>query len=78
MNNLYGLGLREYLPYGGFKWLKNVHGFDINSISKKSAIGYFIKVDLKYPDDLHRLHNDNPLTLEKPAVSSEILSKYYK
>ena len=78
MNNLYGLGLSEYLPYGGFKWLKNVHGFDINSISKKSPIGYFIKVDLEYPDDLHELHNDYPLAPEKLAVSSEMLSKNYK
>ena len=24
MNNLYGWGLSEYLPYGRFKWLKNM------------------------------------------------------
>ena len=30
MNNLYGCGLSGYLPYGEFKWLKNVHGFDVN------------------------------------------------
>ena len=24
MNNLYGWGLSDYLPYGGFEWLKNV------------------------------------------------------
>ena len=23
MNNLYGCGMSDYLPYGGFKWLKN-------------------------------------------------------
>ena len=39
MNNLYGWGLSGYLPYGGFKWLKNVDGFNINSISEKSPIG---------------------------------------
>ena len=33
MNNLYGWGLSSYLPYGGFKWLKNLHGFDVMSIS---------------------------------------------
>ena len=32
MNNLYGRGLSSYLPYGGFEWLKNVDGFDVNSI----------------------------------------------
>ena len=50
MNNLYGWGLNEYLPYGEFKWLKNVDGFDVNSISKKSEIGYFLEVDLEYSD----------------------------
>ena len=35
MNNLYGWAMSEYLLYGGFKWLKNVDGFDVNSISEK-------------------------------------------
>ena len=50
-----------YLPYGGFKLLKNVATFDVNSISEKSLIGYFFEVDLEYPDELHYLHNDYPL-----------------
>ena len=36
MNNLYGWAMNGYLRYGGFKWLKNVDGFDVNSISEKS------------------------------------------
>ena len=36
MNNLYRWAMKGYLPYGGFKWLKNVDGFDVNSVSKKS------------------------------------------
>ena len=61
MNNLYGWGMSGYLPYGGFKLLKNVATFDVNSISEKSLIGYFFEVDLEYPDELHYLHNDHPL-----------------
>ena len=38
MNNLYGWGMSDYLPYGGFKWLKNVDGFDVTLIGKKSQI----------------------------------------
>ena len=30
MNTLYGCGMSDYLPYGGYKWLKNVDGFDVN------------------------------------------------
>ena len=78
MNNLYGWAMSEYLPYGGFEWLKNVDGFDVNSISEKSEIGYFLEVDLEYPDELHKLHNDYPLAPEKFAVSSDMLSKYCK
>ena len=44
MNNLYGWAMSDYLPYGGFKWLKNVDNFDVNSISEKSPIGYIIYI----------------------------------
>ena len=76
MNNLYGWAMSEYLPYGGFKWLKNVDKFDVNLISKKSDTGYFLEVNLEYLDELHELHNDYPLAPEKLAVSSDMLSKY--
>ena len=77
MNNLYGMAMSEYRPYGEFKCLKNVDKFDAN-LSKKSDTGYFLEVNLKYPDELHELHNDYPLTPEKLAVSSDMLSKYCK
>ena len=70
--------MSEYLPYGGFKWLKNVDEFDVMSISEKSPIGYFLEVDLEYPDELHELHNDYPLAPEKLAVTNDMLSKYCK
>ena len=78
MNNLYGWGLSSYLPYGGFKWLKNVDGFDVNSISEKSSIGYILEVGLEYSDELHALYNDYPLAPEKLAISDDMLSDYCK
>ena len=77
-NNLYGWTMSEYLPYGEFNWLKNVNEFDVNSINEKSDTGYFLVVDLEYPDELHELHNDYPLASEKLAVTNDMLSKYYK
>ena len=35
MDNLYGWAMREYRPYEGFEWLKNVDEFDMMSISEK-------------------------------------------
>ena len=78
MNNLYGRAMSEYLPYGRFKWLKNVDESEVNSVREKSPIGYFLEVDLEYPDKLHELHNDYPLAPEKLAVSSDMLSNYCK
>ena len=78
MNNLYGWAKSRYLPYGGFKWLKNVDRFDVNSISKKNPVGYILEVDLKYPDELHVLHNDYPLAPEKLAIPYDMLSDYCK
>ena len=81
MNNLYGWAMSEYLPYGGFKWLKNVDTFDVMSIhwiecnsTEKSPIGYFLEVDFEYPDELHELQKDYPLAPEKLAVTSDMLS----
>ena len=78
MNNLYGWAMISYLPYGRFKWLKNVDGFDVNSIREKRSIGYILKVDFGYPDELHALHNDYPLASEKLAVTYDMLSDYCK
>ena len=83
MNNLYGCTMSSYLPYGGFKWLKNVDNFDVNWISEcnsteDSSTGYILKVDLEYPDELHALHNDYPLVPEKFAITYDMLSDYCK
>ena len=77
-NNLYGWTMSDQLPYGGFKWLRNVDKFDVNSVSENSSIEYILEVDLQYPDELHVLHNDYPLTPEKIAIPFDILSDYCK
>ena len=70
--------MSEYLPYHGFKWLKNIDGFNAMSINEKSLIGYLLEVDLEYSDKLHGLHNNYPLASEKLVVSSDMLSQYCK
>ena len=65
--------MSEYIPYGRFKSLKNIDEFDTMSINDKSPIGYFLEVDLEYPDELHELHNYFALAPEKLAASSDML-----
>ena len=76
MNSLYGWAMSEYLPYSGFKCLKNVDGFDVMSVSEKCPIGYFLEVDFEYPDELHELHNDYPLA--QNTVKKFLISMRYK
>ena len=78
MNYLYGWAMSIYLLYGGFKWLKYVVGFDVNSISGKSPIRYDLEIDLEYPDELHFSHNDYSLAPEKLAIPHDMLSDYCK
>ena len=77
-NNLYGWAISEYLPYEKFEWVKNVDELDVMSINKKTDVGYFLEVDLEYPNELHELHNDYPLAPEKLSVSNNMLSAYFK
>ena len=78
MNNLYGCAMSEYLPYEGFKWLKNVDEFDVMSVNEKILIGYLLEVDFEYPDELHKLHNDYLLAPKRLTVSGNMLLKYCK
>ena len=43
---------------------------------KYSPDGWILEVDVKYVDELHKLHNDYPVTLEKIEISLNILSNY--
>ena len=70
--------MSEYLPDVEFEWLEKIDKFDINPISEKIDTGCFLEADLEYPDELHELHNDYSLAPEKPAIPSDMLSKYCK
>ena len=77
-NNLYGKPMSDYLPYGGFKWVKTTDEI-INRILSKSDNSlhdYFLEVDLDYPEYLHNSHNDYPMAPEKIKIKGEMLSSY--
>ena len=51
-NNLYGHSMSETLPYDEIKFDRNIKLEDILTTPDDSNIGYFIEVDLKYPDNI--------------------------
>ena len=77
-NNLYGGAMSQYLPYGRFKWLnqKEISGFCLNSTSENNSMGYILEIGLKYPSELHGLHNDYPLAPEKPEINQNMSSNH--
>jgi hypothetical protein len=70
-NNLYGYAMNQPLPYSGFKWVEKVD-------SKQKNKGWILEVDLEYPTELHKYHNDYPLAPEKLSVKKEWISEYQK
>ena len=79
-NNLYGWAMSQSLPVNNFGWLtpQEVEELQENlmTLPPDGAEGYVLEVDLKYPPDLHNLHNDYPLAPERLKVQKEWLSPY--
>ena len=75
MNNLYGFGMIQSMPYCDVNFLtkKEINKFDLDSISENSSIGYILEVDLEYCSKLHDKHNDYPLCQQKIEISSDIV-----
>ena len=69
-NNLYGWAMVQKLPTHGFKW-KEGEDFTpekIDTLVKKDKSGYFIKVDVEYPKELHENHNELPFLMERMRI----------
>ena len=50
------------------KWFEDISEFDesfIKSCTEESDEGYFLEVDIQYPELLHNLHNNLPFLPEK-------------
>ena len=77
-NNLYGWAMSQYLPTGGFRWLteKEINKINLGEYKEDNSKGLILEVDLEYPQELHNLHKDNPLALEKIKVTKKMLSPY--
>ena len=58
----------EYIPYDEKKVDKNNELEDILNTSDDSVIGYFIEIDLKYPDDIKEKTKPFPFAPEKRRI----------
>ena len=56
--------------------MSQVSDICLDSISENSSIGYILEVDLEYPNEMHKLHNDSPLAPKKLEITQNMLSKY--
>ena len=71
-NNLYGWAISQPLPTGEFRWIKcDVWDPEklVNMLSKEKKYGYLLEVDVKYPRELHNLHNDIPFMCDKMNIN---------
>ena len=67
VNNLYGWAMLQKLPVNNFEWIKDTSQFNedfIKNYNEESDEGYFLEVDVQYPEKLYDLHNDLPFLLE--------------
>ena len=74
-NNLYGGVMCESLPFGDFSET-TIPLKTVLDTADDAEFGYFVVVDLEYPEDLHDFHNDYPLAPEHLHITKAMLSAY--
>ena len=67
VNNLYSWAMLQKLPLNNFEWIEDTSQFNedfIKSYNEENDEGYFLEVDVKYPEKLREIHNDLSFLLE--------------
>ena len=68
VNNLYGWAMSQNLSVNNFKSIKDISQFNVDFMKKyneESDEGYFIEVNVPYPEKLHELYNGLPFYLKE-------------
>ena len=68
-NNLYGRSMSQMLLYDEIKFGRNIKLEDILNTPDYSDIGYFIEVDLNYPDNIKEKTQNFPFAPVKKNYS---------
>ena len=77
-NNLYGHSMSQYLPYDEIKFDNNVNLEDILNTPDDSDIGYFVEVDLKYPDNIKQKTKNFPFASVNKKIIFDNFNDYMK
>ena len=59
------------LPVNRFKWIEETSQFNedfLKNYNEESSEGYFLAVEVQYPEQLHELHNDLPFLPETMKI----------
>ena len=51
--------MSKFLPRSGFKWI-DLEDCELNKYNSNSSIDCVLKVDLEYPKEIRKLHNNYP------------------
>ena len=81
VNDWYGSVVSQKLFVNDFKWAEDISEFHenfIKSYNEESDEGYFLEVDLHYPEQLHDLHNDLPFFHETMKIAKVIANLHDK
>ena len=77
-NNLYGHSMSEPLPYDEIKFDNNVKLEDILNTPDDGDIGYFVEVDLKYPDNIEEKTKNFPFAPVNKKINPDNFNDYMK
>ena len=75
-NNLYGHSMSQYLPYDEIKFDNNIKLEDILNTPDDSDFGYFVEVDLKYPDNIKQKTKNLPFAPVNKKVNPDKFNDY--
>ena len=65
--------MSQNVPVDTFEWIKYTSQFNKDFVEKyneENDEGYFLEVDIQYPEKLHELHDDLPFVPERLKIEN--------
>ena len=75
VNNSYGWAMSKKLPAFNFELVKDTSQFNkvfIKNYDEKSEVGHILEVDVKYPNELYKLHGNLPFLPERKLLPESL------